>query len=93
MSPHLRVINDFILIISSILQSINFIFPRVSANVIIEETFFLEAKLKRYGVLGMLKPTSRTHALQNMLYLLKTKDFPLQNYKTIKDSKCHTRKQ
>uniref|UniRef100_K1QDF6 Uncharacterized protein n=1 Tax=Magallana gigas TaxID=29159 RepID=K1QDF6_MAGGI len=44
----------------------------------------IEAKLKRYGVLGMLKPTSRTHALQNMLYLLKTKDFPLQNYKTIK---------
>lgn len=82
MSPHLRVVNDFILIISSILQSINFIFPRVSANVIIEETFFLEAKLKRYGVLGI----SRTHALQNMLYLLKTKDFPLQNYKTIKDN-------
>lgn len=50
MSPHLRVVNDFILIISSILQSINFIFLRVSANVIIEETFFLEAKLKRYGV-------------------------------------------
>lgn len=93
MSPHLRVVNDFILIISSILQSINFIFPRVSANVIIEETFFLEAKLKRYGVLGMLKPRSRTHTLQNMLYLSKTKDFPLQNYKTIKDSYCHTRKQ
>lgn len=50
MSPHLRVVNDFILIISSILQYINFIFPCVSANVIIEETFFLEAKLKRYGV-------------------------------------------
>lgn len=85
MSPHLRVVNDFILIISSILQSINFIFPRVSANVIIEETFF-RGQTERYGVLGMLKPMSRTHTLQNMLYLLKTKDFPLQNYKTIKDS-------
>lgn len=47
MSPHLRVVNDFILIISSILQSINFIFPRVSANVIIEETFFLEVWCSR----------------------------------------------
>lgn len=27
----------------------------MSVNVIIEEIFFLEVKLKRYGVLGMMK--------------------------------------
>lgn len=73
MSPHLRVVNDFILIISSVLQSINFIFPRVSANVIIEETFFLEAKLKRYGVLGMLKPTFKNPCIAKYAVLVENK--------------------
>lgn len=47
--------------------------PRVSANVIIEETFFLEAKLKRYGVLGMLKPTFKNPCIAKYAVLVENK--------------------
>lgn len=58
------ILNDFILIISSISQFADFIFPRVSANVIIPEKTFLEAKMKRD-----VETDSRElyNALQNIL--------------------------
>lgn len=79
------ILNDFILIISSISQFADFIFPRVSANVIIPEKTFLEAKMKRDVETDFQEPM---HCKINYS-LCETNDFPLQNYKNTKDIYCY----
>lgn len=73
MSPHLRVVNDFILIISSILQSINFIFPRVSANVIIEETFFFRGQTEKVWCFGDVETDVKNPCIAKYVVLVENK--------------------